>query len=274
MFYKSGILTRSSLLDTLGVRHGFSTREGGVSENAQTGSMNLTKNIGDSDDVVRRNTDIFASAVSSGTLGGENTVTAHQIHSSKVRLVTRANAGEGYSTTAGEDCDGFVTSEADVMPVVRVADCVPVLLCGMREDGGLVAAAVHAGWRGTVAGICAEAVSLMCREGCTAESIIAAIGAHIGACCYEIGDDFLYSVENMRGADFAHRHIKPRNGALYADLGGMNMEILLSCGIRRGYIDLSPECTCCNPDIYHSHRASGGARGTMGAGIAIIGSGA
>ena len=274
MFKQDGILTRSALLAIPGVRHGFSARAGGVSTLPHTASLNLADGLGDDPETVRRNKEIFARAVSDGVYGGEATVAAHQIHSARVRLLTRENAGEGYDRAAGEDGDGFVTCSPGVMPVIRTADCAPILFAALREDGTPVIAAVHAGWRGTVSGIAAEAVRRMVRLGCSPAGIRAAIGPRIGFCCYEVGEDFAEAVRQARGSDFAARHIRPAAGSLpdarpHADLAGMNCEILAEAGIGADQIDVSPACTMCD-EAYYSHRRMKGVRGVMGAGIVIL----
>jgi len=272
MFYENNIFSSSTLLDLPGVRHGFSSRIGGVSTLPHTASLNLSCGLGDDDETVFRNLDIFARSLSDNVYSGENTVTAHQIHSANVRLLTSANAGEGFSLPRGEDCDGFVTDCPGIIPIIRVADCVPILLAGTKNDGSPVVSAVHAGWRGTVSGICAEAVGKMLSLGCEITSIRAAIGPHIGFCCYEVGEDFIESVASLRGKDFALRHIRKIPGAAkpHADLTSMNLEILADAGIPSEHVDIHPDCTMCRPDVYYSHRASGGKRGVMGGGVCIL----
>lgn len=272
MFYKSGILMKSDVFAKFnGVRHGFSTREGGISTLPHTSSLNLGKKLGDDNETVFGNTDIFAHALTDGALGGECAVIASQVHSAKVCVITRDDCGEGFFSPS-EECDGFVTDSAGVIPIIRTADCVPILLCGEKADGSPVVGAVHAGWHGTVDGIAGEAVRLMSALGCVRDTVCAAVGAHIGYCCYEVGEDFYASVAELRGEDFAKRHITvPVGGHKYhADLTSMNLEILCEAGIGRERIDISPDCTMCLPDIYYSHRAGGGRRGVMGAGIVII----
>lgn len=275
MFYRQNHLLRSTMLDEIpGVSHGFSTRHGGVSTLPHTASLNLTRNLGDDDRTVDANLDIFARAVSSDRFDRSRAVTAHQIHSAKVRLLDESHAGEGCVRDAGEDCDGFVTAVPGVMPVIRVADCVPVLLAGLCADGSAVVSAVHAGWRGTVAGIPAEAVRLMVRAGAELSTVRAAIGPHIGLCCFEVGEDFADAVRRAAGADFAARHIVPSprgiSGKYHADLTGMNREILTDAGVKPEYIDISDACTMCDTETFFSHRGMNGRRGTMGAGIAVI----
>ena len=76
------------------------------------------------------------------------------------------------------------------------------------------------------------------------------------------------TVAELRGSAFADRYVIKRDGALYADIAGMNRELLLEAGADM--VDVCGECTQCNPALYHSHRATGGVRGTMGAGIGIL----
>lgn len=276
MFYLNDNILRSSILDEVpGVSHGFSTRQGGVSTLPHTASLNLTRNLGDPDDVVDANLDIFSRAVSSDRYDRTRAVTAHQIHSAKVRILDAANAGEGCCRDAGEDCDGFVTAAPGVIPIIRVADCVPVLLAGLREDGSPVVSAVHAGWRGTVSGITAEAVTKMLSLGAGLHTIRAAAGPHIGLCCFEVGEDFVSAVTGIRGEDFSRRHIIPSPkkipGKYHADLTGMNREILENAGILPEHIDICESCTMCGTETFFSHRGMNGKRGTMGAGIVIDG---
>ena len=100
-----------------------------------------------------------------------------------------------------------------------------------------------------------------------AEKIVAAIGPSIGECCYQVGEDMRDSVASLQGADFASRHVKERDGSLYANVSGINEEIMREAGVSE--IDVLSECTACKPWLYHSHRATGGKRGTMAAVIGL-----
>jgi len=269
MFYRSGILEKSTLLDGADVLHGFSTRAGGVSTLAHTASMNIARGRGDSDETVLRNIGILARSVSDGTLGAADTVYAHQIHSAKIRLVTAAERGQGVTLPAGEDGDGFITADPGVLLMISMADCTPILFSALRSDGSGIVSAVHAGWRGCAAGIAPEALRLMCGMGGELPSVRCAIGQAIRGCCYEVKEDFRDVVRALRGEIFAQKHIRSRGGKLFADVPEMNRCLLLDAGLREDQIDLSPRCTACSPDEFHSHRASRGLRGAMGAVIAI-----
>ena len=259
--YDDGVLVRS---EKLTVPHAFSTRLGGISTLPHTREMNIAEGHGDSAETVRENIGIFARLLTDGVLGCESCVTAHQIHSAKVRILTRENRGEGVTRPAGEDCDGYVTDEAGVIPIVRTADCVPILLEGRKHDGSPVIGVLHAGWRGTVADIAGEGVRVMRSLG--AEDIRAAIGPHIGVCHFEVGDDMIRTTSEARGEAFALRHIREHR----ADLTGMNVELLTEAGIPRENIDVSAECTFCLPEKYHSHRRGNGLRGAMGSAAVIL----
>ncbi len=238
-----------------------------------TAGLNLAMGREDSDDVVRENIDIFARAVTGGVYGMEQAICAPQIHSDIVRRVGKVNCGEGVVRPASSAGDGFVTDEAGVLIFVRIADCTPILLYGEKEDHTPVISAVHAGWRGTAKGIAARAVSAMVGLGCTLGSIRAAIGPHIGGCCYEVGGDLFDEVASLCGCDFAKRHIVPSphtDGKFFCDMTGMNREILLESGVMPERIDASNHCTFCRSDEYYSHRKTEGKRGAMGAGIVIL----
>lgn len=270
-FYRDGIVEKSSVLHSSGIIHGFSTRLGGVSTLPHTASMNVAEGHGDPSETVRQNMEILARTISSGSVGADVIVCVPQIHSAKIFRVGRADAGQGVLFPAPEGGDGFITDDPGILLMVRMADCVPILFTACRNGGNRadLIAAVHAGWRGTVAGIAEKAVQQLLSLGAQKESIRCAIGQSIHDCCYEVQADFAETICAKRGREFADAHIHARNGRLFADVPGMNRTILLSCGITEQQIDLSQHCTACEPETYHSHRASGGRRGAMGAIIGL-----
>ena len=269
MFYRKGILEKSSLLDIADLYHGFSTREGGVSTLPHTATMNVAEGHGDPHEVVRENIRILARAVSGDALDETHVICAPQIHSAIIRSVTEADRGTGVVLPHGGEGDGFITDVPGVLLMIRVADCVPILYAARRADGSPIVCATHAGWRGTVSGIAAEAIRRIVGMGGDISTVRCAIGQAIHACCYEVGDDFREAVTQAQGADFARHHIENRDGKLYADVPKMNRTILLSAGLNEEQIDVSSACTACAPHLYHSHRASRGMRGAMGALIGI-----
>ena len=261
MFKYNYPVWQSDVLSIGGVGHAFSTREGGVSKISHLASMNTGFLRGDDDETVRENIRLLC------TYAGisENVIGTPQIHSADIRTVTKENCGEGITRDVPYPCDGFVTDCAGVSLIVRVADCAPVLLAGIRADGSPVVGAVHAGWRGAAAGIAPKAAKMLFDMG--AERVVAAIGPSIKPCCYQVGEDLFESVAALQGKDFAARHVKEREGSLYADIAGISRELLLDAGVET--VDVLGECTACHPDLYHSHRVTKGVRGTMGAVIGI-----
>lgn len=266
MFYFENYVWKSTLLEKDGVGHAFSTRLGGVSTLPHTASMNVGFGRGDDDDTVRENIKILcrAAGVSFASLIG-----SAQYHTSNVRYVSAADAGEGITKDNPSPSDAFITDCRGVSMIVRTADCTPILLAAEKSDGSPVAGAAHAGWKGTVNLIGENLVTASLSLGADIETVRIAIGPCIGKCCFEVKEDFIEAVKSARGADFAARHIERRGEKYFADITGMNVDILTSCGVARGNIDVSGACTVCEAKTYHSHRASGGVRGTMGSVIGI-----
>lgn len=254
--YPDGVVCERS--DLITARHAFSTRYGGVSTLPHLVSMNLGEHRGDDPRNVAENYNRLLSHIDRCFA---DTVCGSQIHSTNIRYVTREDRGRIFA-----DTDGFITDREGVVLVCKVADCAPILLSD-KERG--VIAAVHAGWRGSAAGIAAVAVSKMIKMGCRAENIKAAIGSCIHDCCFEVKDDFVAALTDLCGKDLADLVTVEREGKLFADNVRLNVEMLLSVGVHRENIDLSPHCTKCHPETYFSHRASGGARGTMAAVITL-----
>lgn len=244
--------------DLLTSPHGFSTRVGGVSELSHLASMNFTTSTGDSEENVAKNYEIFLSSLG---LAPHSRVSASQIHSTRVRYVTSADCGRVF-----DDCDGFVTDQVGVTLIVKTADCVPIL---MEDAKAGVVGAVHAGWRGTVGGIALSCVAEMQKLGATLANIRIAVGACIHDCCFEVQSDFIEAVSAMRGEAFADAHIYRRDRRRFADLVRMNRTLLTDAGIAPESIEFSPDCTCCAPQLYHSHRFTKGRRGVMAAAIAL-----
>lgn len=260
MFFLDEIIYRS---DKISFLHGFSTRLGGVSTHAHTATMNLAFGRGDDDDTVLQNLEIFAKKVG---VDAKSVISVSQIHSCDVRIVDASYRGMGYFKEAEFSCDGYVTNKKGVALCVKTADCVPILLAD--EENGVIGA-LHAGWRGSVGGIARVGVQKMIELGAKPENIKAAIGAAIGACCYEVGEEVYLAAKENLGEKFASRFIVPDGKKYRADLKGLDRALLESVGLLPENIDVCPECTACNAELFFSHRATGGVRGTMCALISL-----
>jgi YfiH family protein len=156
----------------------------------------------------------------------------------------------GAETGSGEppEADAVWTSERGRLLVVRTADCVPVLLAATGAGGVRAVAAVHAGWRGLVAGVVAHAVSAL--EGAVPSSrILATIGPSIGPCCYEIGPDAAEPLDALG----APGGVAPRQGRHVADLPRIARFLLAASGASVADPD-PPPCTRCHAELFPSWR--------------------
>jgi len=158
-----------------------------------------------------------------------------QIHSNRVLIATETgSAGEG---------DALISDRVKVS--IRTADCLPILVADPRRKA---VAAIHAGWRGTAAGIVGAAIDLMRAEfGTDPQDLLAAIGPGIGVCCYEVGEE----VARQFGRDTA--------GCI--DLAEANRNQLIAAGVKQ--IDVLAHCTFCEADQFHSFRRDKDRAGRM-----------
>ena len=250
-------LLKSTVLKS---NHAFSTRIGGISDLEHTKGMNLAFGRGDNDAIVFENLKIFANAVE---FDDKKVISVPQIHSNIVKNVNFDYAGAGYYKKSDFSCDGYITCENGLPIGIKTADCVPVLLEARNEKDEVVAvSAVHAGWRGTADKILQNAINEFLKLGVKLESIYAAIGPCIDVCCYEVGDDFVQQIEEKLGQNYKIKYIiQKHDSSLFADLKGMNHGILLEAGISQNNIDVCKECTCCNENLFYSHRRQKGIRG-------------
>ena len=247
-----------------GVAHGFSTRLGGVSE-GMWASLNLGVSRGDDPDHVRENYRRFFAAI--GGSGGRLAMT-NQVHGAAVRTVTTADVHTGPCGKAGYEADGLMTDLPGVALVVYAADCIPILF---YDPVRRCVAAVHAGWRGTAAGIATAAVDRMKNVyGSRPSDILAAIGPGICPDCFETHEDVPNAMTAALGTGVLH-HIKIKeNGKFAVDLKAINVMRLEHAGLDPEHIAVSSLCTSCHPDKFWSHRKLGTNRGSMAAVIQLL----
>lgn len=239
----------------IAVPHCFTTRLGGVSIGALA-SMNLAMKLDETEAHVSENFRILGHA-----LGFElhDLVLAHQTHSTIVRPVTRADC-HGCFHRDYPECDALVTNTPGIALTIFTADCTPLLF--HDPVTGAVGAA-HAGWRGTADGIAAATVQAMVRQfGCKPEDIRAAIGPNVGSCHFETDADVPAAMLDAYGAEVSP-WIRPVGSKFYLDLKEINALALRRAGVRQ--IEISRDCTMCQPDRFWSHRVTRGIRGSQGA---------
>ena len=206
----------------------FTTRVGGVSEGVYE-SLNLTARTGDDAERVEENRRRVCAQVG---LPYDQLSFNLQVHETAVH---RAGG-------RGEPGDGL-WSDAPGQPMLAfAADCLPVAIA--RTDGERRLALVHAGWRGLSAGVVAAGVAVVGGE------TAAVVGPSIGPCCYEVGDDVSARFDPDLTVD---RHL---------DLWSAAERALRQAGV--GSVERLDLCTCCNPELFFSHRRSGEERGVQG----------
>ena len=237
--------------DLLPVPHGFSTREGGVSQ-GPFASLNLAQGAGDGPEAVAENLRRLAAAAGARL---ERLHTVSQVHGDAVR---EAAAGEGSAagTAPGPEgeADALWTAEPGAWVGVRTADCVPVLL--VDPDGRRVAA-VHSGWRGTDARIAARAVEALARAGSAPARLLAAVGPCIQRCCYEVDAPLARRFDAGFGPGVAEVH--GEKGRL--DLPAAVRRTLEAAGVPATHVDVLPHCTACDARRFFSHRRDAGRTG-------------
>ena len=247
-----------------GVAHGFSTRLGGVSE-GMWASLNLSVNRGDDPDHVRENYRRFFAAIGGS---GERLAVTNQVHGAAVRTVTTADVHTDPYDKVVYEADGLMTDLPGAALVVYAADCVPILF---YDPARRVIAAVHAGWRGTAAGIATAAVDRMKNVyGSRPSDILAAVGPGICPDCFETHEDVPNAMTSAMGTGVL-RHIKIKeNGKFAVDLKAINAMRLEQAGLEADHIAVCAACPSCEPDKFWSHRKLGTNRGSMAAAIQLL----
>jgi YfiH family protein len=220
---------------------GISTRHGGVSSQAYQ-SLNLGVHTDDDTLSVLSNLGLFCTDLG---ITPDSLARSYQVHGSEIWTSVSPGYESGY--------DAIMTTEPGVFAGVGIADCCPILLADPTRE---VAAAIHAGWKGTVAQIVSKTASLMISSGSNPGDILAYIGPCISFEHFEVGDEVAEQFE-----------FKERRGARWhVDLKATNAAQLQALGISQ--IEISDYCTVANNDLFFSHRKEQGITGRM---LAVIG---
>jgi len=283
------ILEAPPLARTEWLTHGFSTRPGGASEVPATGpaqsaggkrsaklgagALNLGFTDWDSRERVLENRAKFFHAIGADKM---RVVTLRQIHSDLVYRVDRADESSSRFSEAPK-ADALITREPGVLLAVQTADCIPILLADPKQRA---VAAIHSGWRGTLARIAAKTLGRMHMEfGTDPKDVIAALGPGIGRCCYEVGAevarefqsqfpearewfegpfDALASGENdpnwLPWLTMRPPGHPPPAPSVHLDLIAANRAILTAAGVPPRQISASDFCTACRTDLFFSYR--------------------
>jgi len=263
--------------------HGFSTRPGGESLLDGQHALNLGFTDWDERERVAANRSQLAAAIAAKQM---HLATLRQIHSDVIHV----------AAAPAEDApkaDALATRAPGLLLGVQTADCVPILLADTRQR---VVAAIHAGWRGTLARIAVKALGRMRMEfGTRSRDVVAALGPAIGRCCYEVGPEVAqaFAAQFPVAADWfdgpfdqlAHGeeplwlpwltmmppgHVPPPPRVQF-DLRAANRWQLIDAGVPPAQIDVSDLCAACRTDLLFSYRREGAKTGRMMAVIGIRG---
>jgi polyphenol oxidase len=306
---KPTIVAKASVVQAPGwekhswLRHGFSTRAGGLSSIYDPGTGKGLMNLGwtkedDAAKVAKNRKRFLREVVGAGT---GKLLTLRQFHSGVVRVVEatdgvvegRLEATDGRAVLHG---DAMMTNVPGVMLGVQVADCVPVLVVDVRRRA---VAAFHAGWRGTLARIVERGIGRMrLRYGSQPEDLLAVVGPSIGACCYSVGEEVRFDFESqfayapelfsevydsdpvrdkypllfLTARAPGHSNIGPQ---IHLDLWEANRRQLLDAGLKSKRITVVGECTACarvgGRLKYFSHRGESGFAGRMMGVVGVAG---
>jgi YfiH family protein len=251
--------------------HGFSTRPGGVSDVGGEKVLNLGAVEWDTRENVEENKHRFQAVLGAAD---DTLLSLHQIHSDVVRC---------FDSVPAKQCkgDASVTKQPGLLLGVRTADCAPVLVVDPKRR---VVAAIHAGWRGTLARIVTKTIGHMQMEfGCGPQDLLAAIGPTIGGCCYEVGTEVgaAFAAKFANASDFFDElrtgdepnplqwlnmmppgHQPPPNKVLL-DLKKANRAQLVEADVREENIFVTELCTSCDVDRLFSYRKEGAASGRL-----------
>jgi YfiH family protein len=234
--------------------HGITARHGGVSAPPYA-SLNLGLHVCDDPEAVIENRRRVCAAVGAEF---ETYTLSAQVHGANVALVAPEQIGAGRLDLAGAipDADGLIILRPGVMVSVLSADCVPLIF---YDPARHVAAVVHAGWRGTAAGIARRAVQTLVEQcGCRPEDLLVGLGPSIGPCCYEVSEEVARRVLESAGPPACGGRGQAESlSHHYADLPAVNRRQLLAAGVRAEHIEEAGICTACHAEEFFSERKLG-----------------
>lgn len=260
------------MLDFPGLKHGITTRVGGVSKGDYV-SMNTGIFGSDVREDVLKNISIAADRVG---ITASSIFMTHQTHSDRIFVIDESTeltsldvydqakiSERAYQLYAIEDHDAMVTNRTDIALMTFHADCVPIIVYDPIQH---VVAAIHSGWLGTSKMILSKTLDLMhMRFGSLMSEVKVVIGQSASVCCYEVQRNVYEAFEAILVPEEMQVifHAKADN-LWHLDLKEANRLLAKKSGVLQGNIEIDSGCTVCAPSLFHSHRgAKGGNRGMM-----------
>jgi purine-nucleoside/S-methyl-5'-thioadenosine phosphorylase / adenosine deaminase len=252
-------------LEQEGFANGFSTRGGGTSPMPEN-ALNLAGFNEDTAENILENRRRFLKLFpGEWALAG-----CWQVHGSDVRLINNLVDAMPAEDSRGDTvyCDAIVSNAAGVLAGVKTADCVPILI---GDPTTRSFAAVHAGWRGTLAEVATKALGRMVDEYKTRpQDVRVAIGPAAGYCCYEVGSDVIGAFRgSFPGQDKLFTETRAAHACI--DLLQANRSQLVSAGVDPERINIAPLCTLCRTDLFFSYRREKNVFGKVGRLMSVIG---
>jgi polyphenol oxidase len=252
-------------LEQDGFVNGFSTRLGGVSDMPRDALSLAGFNDDRAENILENRRRFLKLFPGEWSLAG-----CWQVHGADVRVVNTVDEAKPAEGQLGETiyCDVVVSNAAHVLAGVKTADCVPILI---GDPVTRSFAAVHAGWRGTLATAVVVGVERIRDEyGAQPSDMRVAIGASAGPCCYEVGAEVIDAFTEK----FPHGEnlfTPTRPGHALIDLLKANADQLVSAGVLPERIHVAPICTMCRTDLFFSYRREKGVNGKVGRLMAVVG---
>ena len=232
---------RSPLLEKAaarGIRHGYFTRQGGVSSGIYHG-LNIGTGSGDDQNLVRENRRRVAEWMG---VAATHLLTAHQIHSPDAIVAREPFAGER------PKADALVTDRPGIAIGATTADCGPVLFA---DSEARVIGAAHAGWKGAFTGVLENTIAAMEGLGARRDNIVAVLGPSIGPKNYEVGPEFVARFVEADAVNADYFVPSPNPGHALFDLNRYTVDRLKKAGVLAEGLD---RCTYAEEDLFYSYR--------------------
>jgi len=236
-------ITQTSLLNSFSnLTHCFTAKDGGVSCGAYS-TLNLAFHVEDDAELVNKNHTLLADKLN---YDKKTLVHMKQIHSDIVHIVTLDDNFKNPPT-----CDALITDKQNTPLMVMVADCSPILFYDSVKK---VIAVAHAGRQGAFKNIVKNVIDSFKNDyDSNVDNILVTVGASIGECCYEVGDE-IYEEAKELGVEYS---LNKKAQSYYLDISKILQSQLLESGIKKENIEISRECSCCENNKYFSYRADG-----------------